>query len=457
MKPARIVLTILLLGAGFAGGFGYGRWYGKGSAPSAKDGRKILYYVDPMHPAYRSDRPGTAPDCGMKLEPVYADGGMPKTTARKILYYADPKQPAFHSDKPGMNPETGNDLEPVYETAAAIPAGSVNIAQDKQQLVGVRYGTVEMSAPMETVRAVGKIAADERSVTRVHPRIEGWIHKVSVDFMGQPIRKGDPLLTIYSPEMFASQQEFLLALKARDAMKGNPNREAYENSELLAEASRRRLELYDLSAAQIAEVEQSRKPIRTVTLYSPASGFVTGRNAFPSQRVTPETELYAITDLSHVWIMADVFETDIGKLHTGQTARVSLPYENGRSFMARVSNIQPQVDPATRTLKIRLEAQNDGLKLKPEMFVNVEFQIGTASRMTVPADAVLDSGARKTVFVDRGDGYLEPRQVQTGDRTGDRIEIRSGLKPGDRIVTSGNFLIDSESQLKSGSGGGGHD
>ena len=282
----------------------------------------------------------------------------------------------------------------------------------------------------------------------MHPKIDGWIYQTHVDFTGQLVKAGDPLLTIYSPEMLASEQELLVALKARNEMNNSPSREAYDNSVVLLDAARRRLELWDLSAKQIDEVERTGKPIRAVTLYSPASGYIMSRNAFPSQRVSPETELYAITDLSRIWIMADVFETDMAKIHVGQTAVVSEPYGAGLNIPAKVTYIQPQIDPSTRTLKVRLEAANPTLRLKPDMYVTVEFRIGEGARLSVPADAVVDTGLRKTVFVDRGNGYIEPRSVETGDRIGDRVQILSGLRRGERVAASGAFLIDSEAQLK---------
>jgi RND family efflux transporter MFP subunit len=447
MKRIGMILIVALT---LAAGFGAGAWYAKRSAGAIngeKRGRKILYWVDPMHPAYKSDKPGIAPDCGMKLEPVYADGGPAEQQPKgRILYYSDPQDPSYRSDKPGLNPETGNELQPVYE--GAPPPGTINVSPKKQQLIGVTYATAELAAGVDTVRAVGKVTQDETKITRVHPKIEGWIEKVYVDFTGQLVQRGDPLLTIYSPEMLASEQEFLLALRARDEMKRGPSREAYENSEILIEAARRRLELWDLSRAQIAEIEERRKPVRTVTLYSPASGYAVARNAFPSQRISPETELYALTDLSRVWVMADVFESDLPKIRMGQTATVSLPNEGGRSFEAKVTYIQPQINPETRTLQVRLEAPNPELRLKPDMFVDVNFRIPTPGRVTIPADAVLDTGMRKTVFIDHGNGNLEPRQVQTGDRIGDRVQILSGVAPGERVVASGAFLIDSEAQLK---------
>jgi RND family efflux transporter MFP subunit len=426
MKPGSVILTAILVTAGFVGGFGYGRWYGPRNSTGQSSGRKILYYVDPMHPGYKSDRPGVAPDCGMKLVPVYEDGGSP----------AGAPQP---------------------KNRPAMPMGTIQIPPEKQQLIGVRFGQAEYTRADETLGAVGKVAMDETRVVRVHPKVEGWIEHVHADFTGAPVQKGEPLLTLYSPEMLASEKEYLLSLKARQIMRQGALQSAVMNSDSLVEASRRRLELWDLSKPQIDELERTGKPIRSIIIYSPASGFVTSRNSFPSQRVTPETELYAIADLSRVWIMADVFETDIPKLHVGQIATVRLPNQSGGAFAARVNYVQPQVDPQTRTIKLRLEAANPGIRLKPEMFVDVEFRLASNRRLTVPVDAVLDSGQRQTVFVDRGNGYLEPREVQAGERLGDRVAILSGLQAGERIVTSANFLIDSESQLKAAvSGMSGH-
>ena len=410
MKRAAIVVLIaLLVGGAFRGGY----WWARRSASGAQTSqRKILYWVDPMHPKYTSDKPGNAPDCGMKLEPVYADGG--------------------GAPVPG-------------QTADMLP-GTIHIAPERQQVIGVTYATAEIAATGETVRATGKVAVDETRVTRVHPKIEGWVSKTFADFTGQLVNQGDPLVTLYSPEMLASQQEFALALRARDTMKAGNDREAYENSEKLVAAARRRLELWDLSAARVEELEHTRTAVREITVFSPASGHVTSRGVFPGQKVSPETELYSISDLSRVWILADIFEIDLPKIRGGQTARVIS--QGGREFTAHVDNIQPQIDSATRTAKIRLDAANSDLRLKPEMFVTVEFRLSSPGRVTVPADAVVNTGTRKTVFVDHGDGHLEPRSVETGDRAGDRIQILQGVRAGERVVASGAFLLDSEAQLK---------
>lgn len=428
-KVLRSFLLLSLVVAAFVGGYGYRRWYAKDPSPSESQqgSRRILYYVDPMNPRYRSDKPGKALD-GMDLVPVYEESEPD----------AGPRN--------GMGPSSPND-------AASMPMGTIKISPEKQQLIGVRYGEVESAAGVHTFRAVGKVSFDETRIARVHAKVDGWIEKVSVDFVGDIVEKGQPLLTLYSPELLATQQEFLLALKGKELLQNSTLNGVLEQNNSLVEAARKRLELWDLSESQIAEIARTQEPVRNITLESPIRGYVVTRNAFPRQRITPDTELYTVVDLSKVWIMADVFEYEASMVRMEQPARVRLSYLPGKTFSARVNYIQPQLDPMTRTLKIRLEAENPDLALKPDMFVDVEFQVEMPRRVLVPSEAVLDSGLRQTVFVDRGNGFLEPRQVEIGERIGDRLEIRKGLQPGDRIVISGNFLIDAESQLKSALGG----
>lgn len=458
-KTGRTILVVLLVVAAFAAGLAYERWHGHEDGPAAtSEVKKPKGYHCPMHPNFRSDKPGDCGICGMKLVPD-EDPAHPATAPalpenRKVLHYRDPKDPNYKSDTPGLNPETGNDLVPVYaDDPASMPPGTIRVAPERQQLVGVRYGVVEEDTAGRSIRANARVVVDETRVARVQTKIEGWIERVHVDFTGRFVEKGQPLLTLYSPEMLASQQEYLLALKSRDILAKSAISSMRQDSNGLVEASRRRLQLWDLGEAQIKQIEQTGKPLTNITLHSPMSGYVTTRNAFPNQRITPETELYTIVDLSRIWVMADVYEYEAGAVRVGQQAVVTVAAYPGERFPAKVSYIQPQLNAETRTLQVRLEMGNPNLRLKPDMFVNVELSTGTSRRVVIPVNAVLNSGLRQTVFVDRGNGYLEPRHVKTGKQFADRIEVLEGLRVGERIVTSGTFLIDSESQLQSAASG----
>ncbi len=414
------IFTLLFAALAFTAGFGYGRWYGKPVNAAGAIQRRLLYYVDPMHPWYKSDKPGIAPDCGMKLVPVYE----------------------------------GNQAQYEAKQSADMPPGTVQITPEKQQLIGVQYGTVEYRTGVETIRAAAKVALDETRMAKVHSRIEGWVDQVFADFSGKLVEQGQPLLTIYSPEALATEQEYLLALKAQAILADDPMQHHMSSGSAgMLAAARKRLELWDISDEQIDRIEKTREPLKNLTLYAPAGGFVVERNVFPKQKVTPEMTLYTIADLSKVWVIADVFEYEASAIHAGQPATMTMQYLPGRTFRGKVNYILPQVDGTTRTLKVRIEFDNPGFELKPEMYGDVEFRTGGAQMLAVPQSAVLNSGLRQVVFVDRGNGYLEPREVKTGRELDDRIEITSGLKAGERIVTSGNFLIDSESQLKAAMGG----
>ncbi len=413
MKFVKVILILLLLAAAYFGGYGNGRWYAvKQPGTAAPAQRKILYWVDAMHPAYKSDKPGLAPDCNMPLQPVYADEKKPDS-------------------------------------------GVVEISPERQQLIGVRYGIAEITGGSETILAPGKVAYDERGVVNVNSKVDGWIEKVFADFVGKPVEKGQPLLTVYSPEMLATQQELLLAGQGLHIMRHSPIAEAKDHAASLVDAARRRLELWDFSPAQIDEVLRTGKPVKTFTVFAPASGIVTARNAYANMRITPEVNLYTLTDLNRVWILAEIYEHDAPKIRVGQTALIRAAYGNGRAIPARVNFITPQMNGETRTLQVRLDAENPGQILKPEMFVETEFRFGLGRRLTVPSEAVLNSGLRQTVFVDAGEGKLLARDVEAGEPRDGRTQILSGLKEGERVVTSGNFLIDSESRLKAAAAGAG--
>ncbi len=408
MKKLTLVLGVLA--AGFAAGY---LWRPKTAAPTTaaapKQERKILYWYDPMHPAYRSDKPGIAPDCGMALVPEYADSAEGGTTGSSTL----------------------------------------NVTADKQHLIGVETGFAERTSGTSTLRAVGRVAVDETRVQRVQSRVEGWIERVNVDFTGREVRQGETMLTIYSPELVASQEEYLLALKAKDAMQHASMKEMASSGESLADAARARLERHwKLDPDALTELERTHTAVRSIAVRAPVDGFVLTRNAFANQRVAPEMELYALADLKRVWILADVAEADVGSIRLGAMASVEPAYAPGRKFSARVTNILPQMDGQTRTLKVRLEADNATLTLRPGLFVNVEFHIARPPRLTVNEEAVIDTGETRTVFIDRGNGVFQPRRVETGERYDGRVEIVAGLDKGERIVTSGVFLLDSESKMR---------
>ena len=427
-------------------------WKPPATSP-AKPEKKVLYWEDPMHPQYRSDKPGKAPDCGMDLVPVYAESTPPPPAERKVLYWQDPMHPQYKSDKPGKAPDCGMDLVPVYEEQPTakqeVPAGAFRITPEKQQLIGVQYGVVETRSVSKTIRAVAQLTYDETRITKVHSRIAGWIERVYADFTGQLVKEGQPLLSIYSPELLATQDEYLLALKARDKLGSSTIGDVAAGAGSLLEAARKRLELWDMTEEQIAELDKTRKPARVITLYCPSSGFVVSRNAFDRQRIQPETELYAIANLSTIWAIAEIYEFEAPLVRLGQRVSMTLTSFPGRVFGGRITYIYPQMDNATRTLKVRVEFPNPGFALKPDMYADVELRIDFGRRLAVPGEAVLDSGSEQIVFVALDGGYFEPRKVELGDKVDNQVIVLSGLREGERVVTSGNFLIDSESTLKS--------
>ena len=377
------------------------------AAPTGE--RKILYYEDPMHPWYRSDKPGIAPDCGMKLVPVYA-------------------------------PETAS--------AAASAPGTVAISPARQQLMGITTARAEYRSLDKTIRTVGNATLDETRLAHVHVKITGWIQRVFADYTWQQVKKGDPLFTIYSPDLLASEQEYLLALKAERELGGSAFREVAAGGKSLLEATRRRLSLWDLTEEQIRQLEETGQPQREVTFYSPISGYVLERKAFPSQYVTPETEIYRLADLSTIWVQADIYESEIPDVSLGQEATLTAESLPGLAVKGRLVYIYPEVRADTRTLTVRMEFPNPELRLKPGMFVNVELRRSLGRLLTVPVDAVLDSGRRQIVFVDRGNGMFEPREVRLGERTETAVAILRGLRAGEKVVTRANFLLDSESNLR---------
>jgi len=357
--------------------------------------------------------------------------------------------PAAHAQHAGHSAPTTS--QPQAEAAPA-EAPVVEIPLDKQQMIGVKTAAVTVRQIGKVIRTVGRVEYDERKLATVNMKYEGWIEKLHADYTGMHVKKGDPLAEIYSPELLATQQEFLNTLRwakssgtaKEGAVAGMLNRDA----EAIIDAARQRLRLWDITDEQIKSIEETGKTVRTVTLVSPADGTVVTKNAVQGMRVMPGEKLFDIADLSSVWIIADVYENELSLINPGESARITLSSVPGKEFSAKIEFVYPTLSGDARTVKVRLTIANPGGKLKPQMFTNVELKVGMGSRLTVPDDAVLDTGTRQIVYVDKGDGFFEPREVKLGLRADGYREVLSGLKSGEKVARSATFLIDSEAQLK---------
>lgn len=339
----------------------------------------------------------------------------------------------------------------------SVAPGGIMLSPEKQQLMGVTIGKVERKPMVKVIRTVGTVEADETRIAHVHTKIGGWIEELHVDYTGKFVEKGQLLFTLYSPELVATQEEYLLALKARDYLGDSPFQEVAGGGRSVLKATRRRLKFWDISDEQIEELERTGQPKINVAFYSPISGYVTKKHALKGMAVTPGMALYTITDLSKVWILADIYESEISMVSSGMDATATIDAYRGEVFHGKVVYIYPYLEGATRTLKVRLELDNPEMRLKPKMFANVQIEVDLGQRLAVPEGAILDSGSRQIAFVALGKGHFEPREVTLGPKVGGEYVVLKGLKEGERVVTSATFLIDSESQLKSAIGGmGGH-
>src|SRR5579872_2429019 len=345
------------------------------------------------------------------------------------------------------NPSNGTAMAP-HDVALA----PVQLSPERLQSIGVRMGRVERRNVSDELRVTGSVAVDETRLAYVQTRYPGYIQKVFADATYQYLHKGQPLFTIYSPDLAATEREYLVAKQNQSRVAASSVPGVAEGAASLLEASAERLKQWGVPLKEIARLESTGQVQQELTVESPVSGYITERNALPNLTAQPETRLYTVTDLSTVWVFAEVFQNDLGRIKIGDRAKLTVDSYPGKSFEGRVNFIYPQVDMTTRTVRARLAFSNPGLKLSPGMFVNVALEVPQGKQLVVPASGVLQSGTRQVVFVNRGDGYLEPRDVELGARSGDDFIVLKGLKDGEEIVTSANFLIDSESQLQAALG-----
>lgn len=339
------------------------------------------------------------------------------------------------------------------QPAETAEAPRVEIPPEKQQLIGVKTVKAAVKPLQKVIRTVGKVEYDESRIATVNTKIEGWIEKLHVNVTGQYVKKGAPLVEIYSPELYASQQEFLNVLKwakrqEQEKQTDQVSKMVAADTESIVNAARQRLKFWDISDAQIEKIEKTGKPVRTLALYSPVSGYVIQKSALQGMRVMPGEKLFDVADLSSLWITAEIYQYELPLIKPGQQARINLSYLPGQEFSSKIDYVYPALSAETRTAKVRFKIAKPTRDLKPQMFTSVEIKINLGKKLAVPDSAILDTGTEKIAYVDMGEGQFEPRQVLTGVRADNMVEIVKGLKAGDVVASSANFLIDSEAQLK---------
>ncbi len=363
--------------------------------------------------------------------------------------HASPAEPASSAKSPSKQTKASSPAKQEQKPQEEQETPTVEIPLEKQQLIGVKTTAVASRSLRKIIRAVGRIDHDERHFASITTKFEGYIEKLFIDYTGKYVKKGDPVAELYSPELYATQQEFLNLLKWSKVNRGDAiGAMLARDADVVLDAARQRLRLWDISDEQIAQIESTGKPVRRLTIYSPVSGFVTQKMVLEGMRVMPGEKLVDVTDLATVWLIADIYEYEIPLVKPGQQADIILSYFPGRVFTSRVDYVYPTLTADTRTARVRFSIPNpDGL-LKPGMYTNVELNVSLGRKLAVPEDALIDTGTRQVVYVDKGNGYFEPREVLTGTQADGMVEIVRGLKSGEKIASSANFLIDSEAKLK---------
>ena len=448
MKQKIVIPIVILAILGFTvGGYLVGRHSHDLPADKATvtESEEAHQWTCSMHPFIIRDKPGLCPICGMDLVPVKKDA-TGATTEQKITHWVSSMDPTYIREAPGKD-AMGMDLVPVYDKSAG---GGITIDPATSQNMGVRIATVARQDIVRSLKTVGVVTADESRQSSVNSKVEGWIERLYVDQTGKPVAKGAPLLEIYSPDLVAAQQEYLLAVRNSERLAANPYPEIAEGAQRLRDAARTRLKYWDISDQQISALELNGEPRKTLTLYSPVNGIVMMKSALPGMRVMPGEELLQITDLSKVWVDVQLYEYQLPAVKVGQSAEIILPYSIDKILHGKIAYLYPTLSGETRTARARIELANPGLELKTEMYVDVRIAgAKKAAALVVPVEAILDSGEQQTVFVASGEGRFEPRIVRTGvrDENGN-VEILDGLKDGEQVVISAQFMLDSESRLR---------
>lgn len=409
------------------------------------------------------------------MNPRFRDGlfgaglGMALTIAPLLVFLAGHRVQSQHAPPPSnasteQPPAGGSGTivkqngSPRHEThSQSTPSGdelhTLVISPERLQSIGVKFEPAVRRPLDRTIRTVGRVEVDERQLARVTIKLEGWIDRLYVNSTGESVKRGQVLFTLYSPELLATQEEYLIALRSSRTLGKSEFPEVSTGAKALLEASRRRLLLWDIDESHILDLERTGQVLTTLPIHAPRTGTVINKMAVAGMQTKPGEELYTIADLSRIWIIGDIYEYELPLIAIGQTASVSLSYAQDVPLQARIGFIYPTVDPQTRTAKVRFELANPGERLKPGMYTNLELKIPLGMRLAVRKDAILESGERQIVFIHLGGGRLEWRKARTGLRSGDWVEILEGVREGEHVVTSANFLIDSESQLKSAVGG----
>lgn len=422
---------------------------------------EIDYWTCTMHPSVKLKEPGKCPICSMDLVPVKKRGSQTKRMSKSMEKSAMSKDEGMQESRgmENMNMEgSSNENMGGMQGMSGMSMGnkSINteskslftVSPERQQIIGVKTEPVLVRQMKKVIRTVGIVKPDETKIKHVNTKISGWIDNVFVDFTWQHVKRGDPLFSIYSPELLSTQEEYLLAIRSKKILGDNQFPEIARGSNSLVEATKRRLQLWDISENQIKGVEKTGKPKESLVIYSPATGYVTQKNAFENMYVEPNMTIYTVADHTTVWVDADIYENEISLVKIGQEATMKVESIPSEEFRGKITFISPELMPKTRTIKVRIEFPNSDLKLLPEMYAKVQLEIPIGEKLTVPESAVLRTGKQDVVFLDKGEGNMEIRKVELGHESDEYYEVLRGLSEGEKVVSRANFLIDAESKVQ---------